>query len=291
MPAAPAARNQRSLRAAGASARQQAEDHRAQRREEAERRVPAAVEFKRPLAREQVQEPPVERPGRIAVQVPVRLKSRAHLLRGSGLPAGRRPHRPVVKPVRRQRVHRKRHPVAGHDHRKSRHLSGRTQPRHQKQQRIPQPDLSQGVLKRPVGHPAAGRTQPHPQQHQHQRPPEGMSQHPSEPLLLPPPRQTEHHRRADQKGERRLNHVVQRAPHPRDVCRVKRQRLRKTGLRINPHDRPQVECLGQQQEHHKPPPRVERGGTRRQGTGRGAFRCPRQRRQGIPRKGGAHARP
>ncbi len=53
------------------SARQEAQDHRRQRGDEAQRRVAAAVARERRLPGKQVQEPRVERPGQVAVLVPV----------------------------------------------------------------------------------------------------------------------------------------------------------------------------------------------------------------------------
>ena len=76
MKTTPATISQTTLSQAGRSlpehaAGDQAQDHRRQRGDEAERRVAAAVVRERPLAGEQVEEPGVERPGQVAVLVPV----------------------------------------------------------------------------------------------------------------------------------------------------------------------------------------------------------------------------
>src|SRR5439155_23297992 len=56
------------------SARNEAKDHRCQRRNEAQSRVTTAIEEKRFVARKQIEEPCVKGPGEIAVLVPMRGK-------------------------------------------------------------------------------------------------------------------------------------------------------------------------------------------------------------------------
>src|SRR5215468_10091622 len=61
-------------------ARDQSKDHRSERRDEAERRIPAAVERERSFTREKIQEPHVESPRQIRVLVPMRGET-AHPMR------------------------------------------------------------------------------------------------------------------------------------------------------------------------------------------------------------------
>src|SRR5207245_165108 len=84
----------------------EAEDHRAERRNETQRAVPAAVIEERLLAREEVHEPGVERPGEVGVLVPMRRES-ADVVRPARRDAGAGP----VKVRARQRLPGERRPV------------------------------------------------------------------------------------------------------------------------------------------------------------------------------------
>ena len=126
------------------------EHHRRERRDEAQRGPAALVEAERRLAREQVQEPDVERPRQVRVLVEVREEA---AYRGAASPRARRPA-----------CSRSPGPGSGYstnaaqnadeDRREHRDLHAQRREREQEQERVAEADLRQRVLERPVG--AAG---------------------------------------------------------------------------------------------------------------------------------------
>ena len=153
-------------------ARQQAQDHRRQRGDEAQRRVAAAIARERLLPGKQVQEPGVERPGQVAVLVPVRRET-GQMVRPV------RPHadRGVVELRAGKRIERERRPVADEDHRQRDPLDSSREESQHEQERVAQADLAERVLEREIGLRAAARPQEDAQEHQDQRPPERVRRH------------------------------------------------------------------------------------------------------------------
>ena len=100
-------------RVAQPGAGDQAEYHRPQCRDETERGVTAVVEQKRLLAREEVEEPAVERPGQVRVHVPVGGEAGEVVRRR---PIGGDADRLVIEVRPRQRVEDEGGPVAHEQH-------------------------------------------------------------------------------------------------------------------------------------------------------------------------------
>ena len=146
----------------------QAEDHRAERRDEAQCEIAAAIRDERLRAREQVEEPDVERVSEIVVLVPVRRES-AVVMR----PVRGHAHRLIVVRDDR-RVERPRQPIADQDDGERGPLHARRSQSEQEEERIAEADLRQRVFEGEVRLPASDRAQEDAERDQDQRPPHRM---------------------------------------------------------------------------------------------------------------------
>ncbi len=125
---------------------EEAQDHGAQRGDEAQRQVAALVEHERVLAREQVQEPNIEGLAEVAVLVPVGAKAGVKMMpiRGDS-------NRGVVEVRAGQRIERPGQPVSKKDGAQRDPLLARRAEGQQKQEGVPQADLGERVFKGEVG--------------------------------------------------------------------------------------------------------------------------------------------
>ncbi len=133
-------------RASEHATREQAEDHRRQRRDEVQRQVAAAVVDERPLPREEVEEPLVGPGSEIRVLVPVRGEA-GDVVRPVGADADGR----GIESRRRQRIERERGPVADEDERGGHELGADAGPAEQEEEDVAEADLRQHVFEREVG--------------------------------------------------------------------------------------------------------------------------------------------
>jgi hypothetical protein len=205
----PAATNQRSFSEAVRGphlTREQAEDHRAERRDETQRRVAASVEYERLFFREEIAEPRLDGRREVAVLLPVRGESAQavfmHPLRAHA-------DAPVIEIRRRHRVERKRGPVTGEDDGERDPLLARRPEAEEKKEAVPEADLGQRIFKSPDRlRPVLG-AQCDAEQHQHERAPERMRDHGSEALTAGgAARDREGKRCPDQERKGRLDQVV-----------------------------------------------------------------------------------
>ena len=235
-------------RVAQPAAGDQPQDHRAQRGDEAQRRVAAAVGDKRRLARQQVEEPHVEGLPEVAVLVPVR-RQPAVVMR----PVRRHADRLIVESRPGHGIQRPGEPVAGeHDPQGGPLRPDRAEPE-QEQERVAQADLGQRVLEGEVGLPAVHRAQEDTERDEHDRSPEGMTKQRSRALSLGlAARHRKRQGHADQKRERGLDQVVQRAAGPVDMRLVIGQEpeIALDGKRLG--QAAQLQHLGHHQQHHEP---------------------------------------
>ena len=123
----------------------QPQDHRRQGGNEAERRVAAAVVPERLGTGEQVEEPDVERPGRVAVLVPVGREA-AHQMR----PVRRNADSRVIE-IGTHRIGREEGPVAYNESNERQPLHANRPHAQQEEERVAQADLREGVFEREVG--------------------------------------------------------------------------------------------------------------------------------------------
>ena len=261
-PIAPAAQSQSDLGPARPlapqdSAGQEAQDHRRQRGDEAQRRVAAAVVRERPLAGKQVQEPGVERPGQVAVLVPVRREA-ARMVR----PVWRHADRGVSR-TRRRGADRARTPPSSRrgSTPSAIHCTRAREERQHEQERVAQADLAERVLEREIGLRAAARPEEDPQEDQDQRSPEGVRRHPGFRL---PPRQPagQRERQGRPRPGTRTTAGSGRAASSRPTPRATGDGTTapRTGCLARVVATSQrLEHLGHHQEHHQPAVGVDRG--------------------------------
>src|SRR6266576_2465251 len=129
--------------------RNQAEDHRPQCRDKTQCEVTALVVNKRMLARKEIQEPLVETVSEIVVLVPMRSESRIVVLR---VPLRRNADAWPVEIPRRCRIHGPKQPISHkndreHDPDPLQRLHFKGKISKQKQERIAEADLREGILK------------------------------------------------------------------------------------------------------------------------------------------------
>ena len=159
----------------------QPEDHRRERRDEAQRGPAAAVEAERLEAREEIEEPGVERPGDVRVLVEVREEARIEVR-----PVRRHADRRVVEIGRRQRIQDERRPEAHEDRGERDRLRAQRRERQQEQERVAEPDLRERVFEGPVGARPIQRAQEDPERDQRDAAPGRVREHPAERLPLAP---------------------------------------------------------------------------------------------------------
>ena len=255
-------------------AREQPENHRRQRRHETQRRVAAAVKKKRFLARKKIEPPRLKARREVRVLLPMRRKPREPVRLQ---PALRHAHLRVVETGRRQRVECKGRPHAHHDqHERRPLLAHRTEPEREKKT-IAQTDLRERVLKRPVRQRPPGRPQKHPEQNQDRCAPDRVPDHRAGRLPPgPPARDRIRQRHADQKRERRLDEIVQRAPDPFDVRLLRREKTPDPAVGQRLRHALQPQYLRHHEQHHETAVGIERseagGRTDRRNTDRGRRR-------------------
>src|SRR5262249_47126342 len=242
------------------AAADEAEDHRSERGDEAQRRVAAAIEEERALAREEVQEPRVEGPGEVAVLVPVGLESREEMSPVRRYADGR-----VVEVGRRQRVEDERRPVADEDGGERDPLVADGPEGEQEQKAVAEPDLGERVLEREVRLRLSHRAQPHAQEHEDERAPEGVGHELALGLARrAPARERERQGHADQEREGRLDEVVERAVGPLHVVLVMAEERPERGTDIAARGLAEAEHLAHQEQHDEAAVGVHRGDARRQ---------------------------
>ena len=128
------------------AARDQAEDHRAQRRDEAQRQVAAAVGDKRRLARETGSGTTCRTPARGCCSCSSAPRARCS---DAASPPARRP--PDSRTRARHRIQRPGQPVADEDHARAVHCVADRAEAEQEQERVAEADLRQRVLEGQVG--------------------------------------------------------------------------------------------------------------------------------------------
>ena len=188
---------------------------------------PPAVEAERRLAREQVQEPDVERPRQVRVLVEVREEAGVEVRPVGGhadaacsrspAPAADTATNAAQKPTR----------IAA----KTATWTRTRRERQQEQERVAEADLRQRVLERPVRLRPLERAQEDAEQDQGDAAPDRVHEHALEGLAPgAAARDRKRQRRADEERERRLNQIVERAALPRDVRRCCRRRSPRSAL-------------------------------------------------------------
>ncbi len=155
----------------------EAQDHRRQRRDEAERGPAAFVESERRLTREEVQEPDVERPREVRVLVEVREESRVEMR-----PVRRDADARVVEVRRRQRIEDERRPERDEDDRERQRLHANGGERQQEQKRVAEADLREGVFEGPIRLVTIERPQEDAERHQRDAAPDRVPDHAAERL-------------------------------------------------------------------------------------------------------------
>ena len=150
----------------------QPENHRAERRDEAERKIAAAVRDERFRAGEKIQEPLVERRTEIRVFVPMRREA-ARVIR----PVRRHADFCEIKVGRRDRIQRPREPITEENHAKRRPLHAPGKETDRKQKRIAETDLRERVIEGPVRPGPPERAQKHAEQDQQRRTPARVRGH------------------------------------------------------------------------------------------------------------------
>ena len=245
----------------------QAEDHRRQRRDEAERGPAAPVEAERLETRKEVEKPGVEGPRQVRVLVEVREKARVEVR-----PVGRNADRLVIEVGPRQRIQHERRPEPGEQHDERDRLHADRGERQQEQERVAETNLRERVFERPVGARAAQRAQEDPERDQRHAPPRGVKDHAAEglPFRLPGGNR-ERQRRANQERERRLDQIVERAALPRNVLGVVGDQRPEAAVGEGAVEGPQPHRLREHEQHHEAAEGVDGDEARR--------RCGRQRRR------------
>ncbi len=150
------------------------------------------------------------------------------------------------------------------------------------------PIWREGVLERPVCLLAVQRAQEDPEEDERDAAPHRVQQHPVPALTAAGAADNrECHRRADEKRERRLNQVVQRAALPLDVRGVEGDELPEPVARERPAHGHEMHRFGEHQEHDeaaecvdRQDPRLDAGGERRR-----RWRCIRRSRHRCARTG------
>ncbi len=150
----------------------EAQDHRRQRRDEAERGPAAFVEAERRLAREKVQEPDVERPREVRVLVEVRQEARVEMRPVRGNADAR-----VVEGRRRQRIEDERRPERDEDRRERQRLRANGGERQQEQKRVAEADLCEGVFEGPIRLVTIERPEEDAERHQRDAAPDRVPEH------------------------------------------------------------------------------------------------------------------
>ena len=196
------------------TARGDSQQHGAKRRNKAQRQIAAVVEQERTGAREQVQEPDIERLAEIAVHIPVRCKAGEEV----PVPVVRHSHGSVVEIGVRRRVQCPCQPVGEENPSQRGPLPARTNECKQKGKGVTKANLGQRVLEGEVGDGALGGAKKDSQRHQQETAPDGMAQHALEAgAFLLTASQGVWKRNPDQEGEGRLDHVVEAHPRPLNV--------------------------------------------------------------------------
>src|SRR5439155_13314591 len=144
----------------------EAENHRPERGDEAERKVSAVVRDKRTLAREQVQKPLVEGITEVVVLVPVRQETGVIV---PEMPGGADAYRSPVETGSGKGIEGPGQPVARQNCGQCPPSPAwRTETQHE-QERVAEPDLAERVFKREVGLGPVHRAQEDTEQNQRQR--------------------------------------------------------------------------------------------------------------------------
>ena len=167
-------------------------------------------------------------------------------------------HAGVIETRGGQRIQRECGPEAHENCDEHRHLRAHRCERDQEQERVPEPDLGERVLERPVRLRMPHRAKKDAEQDQHQAAPDGVPQHLLKALApAPAARDGEREGGSGQEREGRLNQVVQRTPLPRHVRGVERHPPPEAARGKCVVERPQLHRLGEHQEHDKPAEHVD----------------------------------
>ena len=239
----------------------EAEEHGAERGDETEGEIAAAVVEEWFFAREKIHEPLVEASAEVPIFIPVRGEA------GEVLPIGRDADGLPIEIRGRERIECPGGPVANEDGGESDPLSARACEGEEEREGVAEADLSEGIFEGEIGHGAIDAAEENSEEDQEERTPDGVSEHFWEGVTFGDAAgDGEWERDTDHKGEGGLDEVVERATDPFDVRLLVGQERPELAFGKIASDAAEMEDFGDHEEHDEAAVGIERDETLRGGS-------------------------